>query len=79
MRFLGRDNGMVWEHSGSFEGYMAKIRGNSSTTANSTDPRHVGKRAGGFWLEDPALGPAGSVSTRMNQPARKLPRATDTD
>ena len=36
MIIIGQDNGMVWPSSGTFEGYMAKIRANLTSSGNST-------------------------------------------
>ena len=36
MIIIGQDNGMVWPSSGTFEGYMAKIRANLTSSGTST-------------------------------------------
>lgn len=73
MREIGKQNGPVWNYSGSLEKYLANLANNTVVRGGSSSwngTRHTNfispskskaKRADPYWLA--TLGPKGSVST----------------
>jgi len=55
----GTQDGPVWKFSGSFEGYMAKLRANQTAHGKNLTARRVQRRDPGYWLKD--LAPKGIV------------------
>ncbi|KFA45429.1 hypothetical protein S40293_10065 [Stachybotrys chartarum IBT 40293] len=54
----GQSNGAVWQHSGSFDNYMRRLRrGDITGSPRSPNSTIVARQSGGYWL--PALAPAG--------------------